>query len=185
MSETIPFDQEWPAFGNFIRETFLPEGFGTLEPGKEVPVFSLEGSRFSVSICYEISFAYLARRAREEGADFLVSISNDAWFKKGAELDLAKDQAIFRAVENRVGIARAANTGISSFVDPLGRSEILTKDGERKEVRGVLVREIWTSPSRTIYGRIGDLFAWCAVLGALFILLPFKRLRARREAATG
>lgn len=183
LGEAIPFDRSWPALGKLIRTTFLPKGFGSLSPGDEIPIFEIDGSRFAASICYEISFAGLARQARLEGADFFVSISNDAWFKNGAELDLAKDQAIFRAVENRVGIARAANTGISSFVDPLGRSEILTREGKRKQVRGTLTREILISPNRTVYSRVGDLFAWAAILASILILLPLKRLQ--REARSG
>lgn len=185
LGEMVPFEQAWPALGDFVRQHILPPGYGDLSPGDEIPIFELQGSRFAISICYEISFASLARRAREEGADFLVSISNDAWFKDGAELDMAKDQAIFRAVENRMGIARAANTGISSFVDPVGRSEILVRDGRRKQVEGILVRQVTTSSNTSLYSKIGDLFAWVMVVGSALILLPLNRLGRSRPPAQG
>lgn len=185
LGESIPFAQGWPAFGRFLKENFLPKGFGSLKPGTELPIFEVQGSRFAVSICYEISFAGLAREARRKGAEFFVSISNDAWFKQGPEMDFAKDQAIFRAVENRVGIARAANTGISSFVDPVGRSHLLTRGGRRKEIEGTLVREIRTSTQMSLYCRWGDLFAWVILGGCALILLPFKRLRWLRKERPG
>ncbi|MCZ6601778.1 MAG: apolipoprotein N-acyltransferase [Planctomycetota bacterium] len=185
LGETIPFHKAWPALGKFIGKHFLPEGFGSLEPGEKVEIFEIDRHKFAVSICYEISFPNLAREARAGGADFIVSISNDAWFEDGAELDLAKDHAIFRAVENRTGIARAANTGISSFVDPIGRSEIFTDRGKRKQVAGVLVRRISTSSSTTMYTKIGDLFAWLMVGGSVLILLPVGRLRKTRPGDEG
>ncbi|MCZ6691628.1 MAG: apolipoprotein N-acyltransferase [Planctomycetota bacterium] len=185
LGETIPFHKAWPALGKFISKNFLPEGFGSLEPGERVEIFELGRHKFAVSICYEISFPNLAREARAGGADFIVSISNDAWFEDGAELDLAKDQAIFRAVENRIGIARAANTGISSFVDPIGRSRIFTDRGKRKQVAGVLARRITTSSSTTVYTKIGDLFAWLMVAGSALILLPIGRLRKTRPEDEG
>ena len=182
LGEFIPLERVIPPLATFIRNNFLPPGFGRMTPGEEIPLFEHEGFRFSVSICYEISFAWHSREARARGADFLVSISNDGWFRDGPELDMARDQAVFRAVENRVGIARAANTGISSFVEPTGHSEILTdRSGRRKEISGTLVRRMAVSPNRTVYLAIGDLFAWIVLIASIFILLPLNRLRKGRS----
>ena len=76
--------------------------------------------KFGVLICYEDTDSELARRLRRDGADFFVNISNDAWFGL-SELDQHFVTARFRAVENRVGVVRSGNNGLSGLIDPLGR----------------------------------------------------------------
>ena len=101
----------------------------SLTPGRELTVFDLAAPsgtfRFGTPICYEDVMPYVIRRyvwaGRERRVDFLVNISNDAWFLYGNELPQHLAICAFRAVENRVAIARAVNTGISGFIDPNGR----------------------------------------------------------------
>src|SRR6185436_9141029 len=95
-----------------------------LSPGVRQTIFQLKNgdktAHFGVLICYEDTDSELARRLRRDGADFLVNISNDAWFGL-SELDQHFVAARFRAIENRVGVVRSGNNGITGVIDPLGR----------------------------------------------------------------
>ena len=78
-----------------------------------------------------------------------------------------------RAIENGRYLARAANTGVSGFVDPYGR--VLAKSNlfEPK----VLVQDVRLSQTRTIYTRFGDLIAWLSLTFTAGALLVSWRLR--------
>ncbi|MCD5401691.1 apolipoprotein N-acyltransferase, partial [candidate division NPL-UPA2 bacterium] len=137
-------------FGEFLPgERFIPsswrealrlgEGF---KHGEEFTLFALPQGQFIVPICYEIIFPHLVRRLLGQEADFIVNITNDAWFGKTAGPYQHAAMATFRAVEARRPLVRAANTGISLFIDPFGRREILEVDNQPLFVRGTLTREI-------------------------------------------
>jgi apolipoprotein N-acyltransferase len=149
-------------------------GFGVGEWGRsyEVPVESAgagETAAFGVMICYESIFSPLARHYRAAGADFLVNITNDAWF--GREAWWSRSSALWqhpahlvmRAIETRVGIARSANTGVSELVDPLGRVTHATPLFEPAAFTG----QVMTTDSRTVYVRFGDVVGWGSVLLAI------------------
>jgi apolipoprotein N-acyltransferase len=134
-------------------------GFGIGGPG---PVYRVDIGTFGVLICYESAFEDLSRDYRRRGADFIVNITNDAWFGETSAPYQHAAHLVMRAIENRVGIARAANTGISEFVDALGRAHQKTKLGERTYVVG----ELSTSDVSTLYTRWGDWVGWGALLFA-------------------
>jgi apolipoprotein N-acyltransferase len=153
---------------------------GGLEKGRGGPLFRTRdagdparGAAFGVLICYESAFADLARRYRQDGAEFLVNITNDAWF--GREPWYARTTALWqhpahmtmRAIENRMGVARAANTGISMFIDPVGRVERATP----LFVDGVLVHTVLTTDTVTLYSRWGDWLATLATAAAALLLI--------------
>lgn len=87
--------------------------------------------RAGTLICYEEIMPYIGRafclgrdgQADEKNADLLLCISNDGWFLHSAELEQHLAAAVFRAVENRVSIARSVNTGASGFILPSGAIE--------------------------------------------------------------
>ena len=161
--------------------------FGGFGRGEEEPVHYIDGSGFGVMICYESIFANLARTYRRAGADFLLNITNDAWFgrehpwwSQTSALYQHPAHLVMRAVENRIGVARAANTGISMFVDPFGRSYEATQLFE-PAVRAATVQ---TSDGITLYSRLGD---WpgtlCAGSAVLLVALAWWRRRRRRAGA--
>lgn len=129
-----------------------------------------------VLICYESIFPQLSRAYRRNGADLLFNITNDAWFGR----TLAPYQHIshlpFRAIENRVGVIRAANTGISAYVDPLGR----IRKPSPLYVRGTARYQAQTTDVRTLYTRMGD---WLGTLSAAATLavVAADMVRRRRE----
>lgn len=129
-------------------------GFGH---GRELPLYAAAIGRFGVIICYESAFEDLARGYRREGADFLVNVTNDAWFGKTAGPYQHAAHLVMRAIETRMGIARAANDGVSELVDPLGR----TSHETRLRTRAVVTGTVTTSDVRTLYVRLGD---WVGLL---------------------
>src|SRR3989449_11190194 len=99
-------------------------GFGR---GRSLPVYSNTLGRFGVMICYESAFEDLARGYRRRGAEFLVNITNDAWYGRTAGPYQHAAHLVMRAIETRMGIARAANDGISELLDPLGQDRKSTR----------------------------------------------------------
>ncbi len=148
--------------------------------------------RFGVPICYENVMPEICRRFVQgpdgrKRVDFLLNISNDGWFEHAAELPQHFVASVFRAVENRVGVGRAVNTGISGFVDPTGRVYDQVTDGERLYGPGIVgssVSTIFTDTRHSLYTRWGDWFSdACAVLLALMVVdaAVVGRLLARRR----
>ncbi len=142
----------------------LVVGIGDFFPGSAPEVLQGPGGWFGVVICFEVIFPDLVRRFVDLGADYMVTITNDAWFGHTSAPYQHFGMVVFRAVENRVYFARAANTGISGFIDPYGRilqqSAIFTEEA--------LKGEIQTGGRRTFYTAYGDLFGYACVILALF-----------------
>lgn len=123
-------------------------------------------------ICYEIIFPDLVRRFVNEGATVIVNVTNDAWFGRTGAPYQHFSMAVLRAVENRVPVARAANTGISGFIDAQGH--ILETSGIFTEAD--LTRTLVPGRINTFYTRHGDVFAWlCALTSLVLLALPTKR----------
>lgn len=155
----------------------------SLTPGDKLTVFDLQTPsgryRFGTPICYEDTTPYLVRRFVWDGAkrrvDFLVNVSNDGWFLHSCELPQHLAICAFRAVENRVTIARAVNTGISGFIDPNGRvySVVTSEDGRwfGPDIVGYGLQHVFLDNRSSLYGRFGDWFALvCLVLTAVLWL---------------
>ena len=85
------------------------------------------GHMVSTAICYEVIYPDLMRRFVRDGSELLTTITNDAWYGRSSAAYQHWDQASLRAIEEGRYLARAANTGISGFVDPYGR--VLQKTG--------------------------------------------------------
>lgn len=161
--------------------------FGQFGVGQGWPIADIEGTGFGPLVCYESTYPEGARQLRLAGADVLVNITNDAWY--GREPWYARTTALWqhpahmvmRAIENRVGVARAANTGISLFVDPVGHVYGATRLFEA-DVRIGTVR---TSDMLTFYTRFGDLVGNGAALAALLLVVAALRFRGRPGAESG
>ncbi len=190
VSEYAPFVDSWPAAHAWIRG-FVPEGFSQFEPGAAVHTFDLVGMdgrrwRFAANVCFDITFARQTIDAARNGVDFVVNISNYAWFQDSAELDLARAHTIFRAVETRTPMASAVNAGISHFVDPLGRAkDYVHPSGKKKEVEGLLLEPLQVTPASSIYVRVGDLWAWLNVGASAALVLAAVYLGRRDRSVMG
>jgi apolipoprotein N-acyltransferase len=173
VTERVPFfPVQW-----FRRIPGLARWSGGFARGRELPVYEAAIGRFGVVICYESAFEDLARRYRRAGADFLVNITNDAWFGRTSAPAQHASHLTLRAIETRMGVARAANSGISQFVDPLGRAYASTQ----LETEALIADRLRTSDLTTIYVRLGD---WVGVLTVL-ATLGFVGLVVVRRRSSG
>lgn len=145
--------------------------FGGYGRGVDQPPYSLPFGKFGVLICYESIYPQLSREYRKAGADLLVNITNDAWFGKSIAPYQHESHLVLRAIENRVGIVRSANTGISEYVDPLGRVHGATPLFTR-EARTWVAQ---TTDAQTPYVLAGDWLGTASVLGTLIGLVLARR----------
>ncbi len=156
--EYIPFR---PILG-FVDK--LAQGaIGDFQAGQVYTVFDAGGAWFGVTISYEVYFPAQVRRYVQAGADFLVNITNDAWYGRTAAPYQHLAMVVFRAVENNAFLVRAANTGISAVLHPTGR--VLTASHPFEEE--ILVQTIRTRAGTTFYTHYGDVFAWLSLVGAV------------------
>ena len=133
--EYLPMDQHW----SWVRR-LEPLGF-SCTPGRESTVLAVETPAgatipFSSLICFEDVFAGVARGMVRNGARLLVNQTNDAWFDGSVAAVQHMSHCVFRCVENRVPAVRAANTGVTCFIDRTGQID--------ETSRGILKRKEWT-----------------------------------------
>lgn len=170
----LPFGEYVPSIGKWSLESLFPELKSAFAPGGHAKIFPLQAQSFGVTICWENIFPDLFRRFVLKGATFMINISNDAWFKDSAGPYQHLMCQIFRAVENRISIARAANTGISCFISPSGEiiREVTEFPGRDIDVAGIITDELPLFKGATFYTHYGDVFAFfCILMLALGILL--------------
>ena len=172
----VPGSEKYPfrnLFG-FTRAFFSIQdvSYGAMDPGIEFTVFQIPGAKFSVVICYESVYPQLSRQFRLAGANFIVNITNDAWFGHSFAPYQHASFLVLRAIENRTAIVRCGNTGISGFVDPLGRWQQKTSIFTET----IISQKVPFTDTLTFYTRYGDLIVYVsyAVLG-LFFLAAFKK----------
>jgi apolipoprotein N-acyltransferase len=150
--------------------------FGGFGRGEDQPPFRYAFGDAGILICYESIFPQLSREYRRGGAEILVNITNDAWFGRSIAPYQHEAHLALRAIENRVGIVRAANTGISTYVDPLGRFE-----GETGlETSASRTYQVHTSPVTTLFVRLGDWVGTGSLLATVALVVA-ARVRRRRE----
>jgi apolipoprotein N-acyltransferase len=171
----VPFGEYVP-FKSLLRfAEKLTAGAGDFSKGQTGPVPLKFGTGTTgVLICFEILFPDIARHFVLNGADILTTMTNDAWFGRTQAALQHFSIAVFRAVENRRSVVRAANTGISGFVDPAGtileKTDIFTACA--------LTRQVPVMSGKTFYTRHGDLAAQ-ACLVAFFLIYVIKSMRKK------
>ena len=158
--EYVPFRHSFPLFAEIVGDQ-VPEDF---DAGKEFTVFQLSNHHGKVAplICFEDTIGELTRQFVLRGADFFANVTNDGWFLRSAGSRQHLANAIFRCVENRRPMVRAANTGVTCFVNEFGRvTQVLRDDQDSIFEEGTLIGEIniATEPSLTFYAQHGELFA--------------------------
>lgn len=170
----VPFGEYIPLQRILFFLDKLVVGIGDFQPGPGPTLLDFargpDQTRFGVAICFEVIFPDLVRRLAREGANFLVTITNDAWFGNTVAPHQHFGMVVFRAVENRMAFARAANTGVSGLIDPTGRIVTATPIFTEHAVIG----SIPLSAPSTVYTRFGDVFAWACVIMALILLLAVR-----------
>lgn len=166
----VPFGEYVP-LGNllgFVNK--LVVGVGDFSAGTVTPL-SLNGHRLGVLICYEAIFPALARDYVRNGSDLLVNLTNDAWFGRSSAPYQHLAMTRFRAIENRIWLARAANTGISALIAPSGKVVVSGPLFETVKLTG----QVGLGSEATFYTRFGDLFAYaCLLISAGFFLFAYR-----------
>ncbi len=197
-SEWMPWNQtlrKWPALQALhYRTTKALLGWvGSGVPGRDVTLFELpaEGGsvRFATPICFEVTSSRLWRQAAQKGADFLVNMTSEGVLGRATYTHLLA-LSTFRAVENRMSVVRAANNGMSAFVDPNGRLQRLlqgVREGVFNGERGTMIDRVVVDSRRgtTFYSRAGDVFTLaCAVFVVIIVSRPvLARVFSARKLA--
>jgi apolipoprotein N-acyltransferase len=168
--EYVPLRRLLPFVGKMVPQV------GDFKPGQKGAVLRWADRHLGVQICYEIIFPVLARQMTANGADLLVNITNDAWFGRTAAPAQHFSMAVFRAVENRRTLVRAANTGISGFIGPGG--EILARTDLFTDA--AMSQPVPLLTDQTVYTRFGDVWAWgCLITTVGMIAWAGRRGRMR------
>jgi len=181
--EYIPFEEKLGFFRKFIDKPI-----GCYSPGDEYTVFEIrkagaldEPLRFGVLICFEDIFPYLARRFAGKGADLLINITNDAWFGESGEQLQHGQASVFRSIETRTDVIRAANTGLSCHVSPNGEiAGSIREEGRGIYTEGYGIYKVTTGSRLSRYPFDIDTFGRIVSLAAAFFVLVclWKRRRS-------
>ncbi|MFH2037760.1 MAG: apolipoprotein N-acyltransferase [Candidatus Zixiibacteriota bacterium] len=180
-SERSPYQEEIP----FLTRDFLQKYITAIEThdvqwwsnfysGDSIVLFEFDSIQYVPLICYECAFPEFVRESILKGASFLVNITNDTWFGYTPGPFQHLRIALMRAVENRIWLARCANTGISAVVDPYGRIRTRGELYERK----VLTYNIQPLEEYSVFTKIGPVvgrYSWYItfLLFICFIILKF------------
>jgi apolipoprotein N-acyltransferase len=171
--ERIPFIEIFPFLEN------LNFGQGTFDSGDDYTRYNLGDFCFGITICFEGAFPELNRGFVMEGADFIINLTNDGWFRRSAVPREHARNYIIRAIENRTPVFRAANTGISYIVTPKGELTSYAPLWKKQNICGFL----FTTDSRpTFFDQIGYLLPKiCFILSILIIGYSILSLVLTRE----
>jgi apolipoprotein N-acyltransferase len=176
--EWFPYKRLFP----FVATILDAAGAGDFTPGDRYTLFRDSDMVFNVLICFEDAFGNLARQFVRRGSQLMINVTNDAW--TGSEMAEIQHYsiAVFRTIENRRSLVRAANGGVTACINPYGRQtgalELFTSD--------VLVCDVSVVPEdvRTFYTRFGELLPLCIVpLTLLGCIIHLAALCIRRCAS--
>jgi apolipoprotein N-acyltransferase len=175
----LPFSEYLPLKESIPWSYIQVPKMGSHVKGEEFVLFKGPDYRFGATICWETIFPDLIRQFVKKGAQFIVNLTNEAWFGKTAAPYQFLSINVFRAVENRRFLVRCGNTGVSCFIDPYGRVVDRVKDATGTDifVRGVLTETVVPLNSKTIYTRYGDWIVWLSltVTAAFLIVALFRK----------
>jgi apolipoprotein N-acyltransferase len=196
LGEYIPFRNSFPLFewiaGGIIENDFTP--------GTEFEPLTLEKDGHEIGIipliCFEDTVPRHARKFLRDGPQIMVNVTNDGWFYESAEPSQHFYNAMFRCIEFRRPMIRAANTGVSGFIDERGsvydrratdNFQRILRDDETGStyIRGSIPGnvEVNLNPPTTFYARFGDLFSISLGLIAL-LFAALSVAKSKKRAAT-
>ena len=176
----VPFGEYIPFRLKFIQAMAATSGFG-FSAGDAVRLVETPLGRALPLICYEGIFPGHVFRAGER-PDYLLQITNDAWFGEFSGPFQHLDQARFRAAEQGLPLVRAANTGVSTVIDPYGRSSASVEIALGTQGFGDVA--VWSRPGTALYARFGDFPTIVGILLILCVLLILERRNAIAKRST-
>jgi apolipoprotein N-acyltransferase len=148
----VPFGEYVPAKEWFSFMAPLTHEVSAFTPGRKPEIGRVKGLSFGTLICFESTFPEMAREYEKLGAQILVILTNDAWYGRTAAPEQHLEMGAFRAIENRRVVLRAANSGYSAVIDPLGRFRRRSGLFERD----LIVASVNGYSGRTPYSYIGQ-----------------------------
>jgi apolipoprotein N-acyltransferase len=171
----VPFGEYVPLSSVLPLPGPLVENIGNFSSGAPVKPLSSQGAEIGVLICFESIFPKLARNWTASGANLLVNITNDAWFGRSSAPWQHLSMTVFRALENRRGLIRSANTGVSTYIDPLGRmAEPSPLFKPYYQVAKVPLMEI-----KTLFVSVGHHFGFLCLLACIPLAFFTKKGKER------
>jgi apolipoprotein N-acyltransferase len=173
--QLVPFGEYVPAQRLLFFVGPIVEAVSDFVPGQEAVMLPVGDHQVSTAICYEVIFASLMRQFIVNGSELLTTITNDAWYGRSSAAYQHWEQASMRAIEGGRYLARAANTGVSGFVDPYGR--VIQKSSLFEQA--LLVADLRFIRDRTVYSRIGDAVAWMSLALTAAAVLATRRKRLK------
>jgi apolipoprotein N-acyltransferase len=198
----VPFGEyiPWVSYSPLLKRLFVkylsPYPFDySLVAGDDATVFDIPVQtgeqnhlparrvRFVTPICYEDAVPGVVRnmiygRGYPKRADVLVNLTNSAWYSGNDQRPQHLQIAVYRSIENRVPTARSVNTGLSGFIDSVGRIGPLVHINDQDQlVAGIAKTEVRLDPRQSLYGLMGEGPVVCLALltGALFVGVFVKR----------
>jgi apolipoprotein N-acyltransferase len=161
----VPYGEYVPLRPLFPFIEKLAVGVGDFLAGPGCQPVTVGGERVGVLICYEGIFPEIGRSWGRSDASLLVNITNDAWFGMTSAPFQHLSMTVFRAVENRLYVVRAANTGVSAIIDATGRITAQTELFERTFLTGPVPMHRVGS----FYTQYGDLFVFFCMIALLVL----------------
>ena len=177
-SHLVPYGEYVPLKKYMPFLAPLVEAAGDFTPGVIDEPLEAGPVRAGALICFESIFPELGRAWVEAGANLLVNLTNDAWYGKSSAPYQSWAMTVYRSVETRRSLVRSANTGISGFIDPLGRvhseSPLFVEWAQALDVP--LLEE------ETFFVRTGYRFApICGAVAGVIIIISLLRRNGGRD----
>jgi len=171
----VPFGEYIPLKRLLPFVNRMVESIGDFSPGRAGYLLGHPQAKIGVLICFETIFPELSRAFKRDGGNLLVNMTNDAWFGRTSAPYQHLAMLVFRAVENRTWVARAANTGFSAVIDSAGRIRDRSSLFEKATLQAIIPLRNQT----TFYSRTGDWLVYICLLSTVAWLVTFY-LRNRR-----
>ncbi|MDE0020701.1 MAG: apolipoprotein N-acyltransferase [Candidatus Poribacteria bacterium] len=175
----VPFGEYIPLrslLPGFIVEKVI--GIGDYAFGEQANLLEIAGTKAGVPICFESVFSEISREFVRNGADLLIVLTNDGWYDGTPAIPQHNVCSVFRAIETRRWLVRAANRGVTCFIDPYGR--IVGDRVEASDRNGVIAAEVSTRTDQTLYVRWGNWVSFLSIFASL-ALIAVMIIRGRRE----
>jgi len=172
----VPFGEYVPLSSILFFIDKLVSAVGDFAAGPGHEPLLMDGAKLGVLICYEAIFPSISRAYRRKGATILANMTNDAWFGRSSAPKQHVIMTACRAIENRVSIVRAANTGISAIIEPTGRIAARTPLFEEAALTGTVA----LVERRPFYTRYGDIFSFLSI--AVLVIIGLYAQRKGRKS---
>ncbi len=179
---TLQPGRDWTVFRVGSRASLLDTGQdqprSLQQPATQVP----REIRIATPICFEDSIAEVCRRmvygdGGNKRVDLLVNLTNDGWYQGYQQRPQHMQIAVLRCVENRVPMARSVNTGVSGFIDSVGRvGPTVNVDGRSQHVDGSVSHAVTLDTRQSVWGQYGQTPVWgLAVMTGILLVVPVFR----------